>query len=157
MKRAPIVLAGTAAGLIGVVSYPTSSPSSAVRLPSTTGSSTTQSTSTASATTTSSAANKTAASTAAAKTRTATGTDVSFQYGDLQVKVTKTGTRVTDISVVQLNASDPRSQSIDQGAIPQLQQEAMSAQNANIQAISGASYTSAAYTQSLQSALDKLA
>jgi uncharacterized protein with FMN-binding domain len=67
-----------------------------------------------------------------------------------------TGTRVSDISLVQLNASDPHSQGIDQAAIPQLQQEATSAQSAKIDGVSGASYTSAAYEQSLQSALDKL-
>jgi uncharacterized protein with FMN-binding domain len=81
---------------------------------------------------------------------------VNFQYGDLQVKVTMSGTRITDVSVVQINESDPRSASIDQSAVPQLRQEAISAQSAHIDAISGASYTSQAYEQSLQSALDKL-
>jgi uncharacterized protein with FMN-binding domain len=161
MNRAPVVLAGTAAGLIGVIAYPTSSNSSAVSLSSSTGSTSAQSTSTASATTTQSATTqsatkKAASATASVKTRTATGSDVSFQYGDLQVKVTMTGTRVSNIAVVQLNASDPHSQGIDQSAIPQLQQEAMSAQSAKIDGVSGASYTSAAYEQSLQAALDKL-
>ncbi len=162
MNRAPIVLAGTAAGLIGVIAYPASSHSSAVSLSSSTGSTTAQSTSTTSAATTQatattqSATKQAASATASVKTRTATGSDVSFQYGDLQVKVTMTGTRVSNIAVVQLNANDPHSQGIDQSAIPQLQQQAMSAQSAKIDGVSGASYTSAAYEQSLQSALDKL-
>jgi uncharacterized protein with FMN-binding domain len=49
-----------------------------------------------------------------------------------------------------------RSQSIDQQAIPLLEQEAMQAQSANIQGVSGASYTSAGFEQSLQAALHTL-
>ena len=49
-----------------------------------------------------------------------------------------------------------RSQSIDQQSIPTLEQEAMQAQSANIQGVSGASYTSAGFEQSLQAALRKL-
>jgi uncharacterized protein with FMN-binding domain len=46
--------------------------------------------------------------------------------------------------------------SIDQMAIPQLEQQVLSVQSANIQGVSGASYTSAGFRQSLQSALSKL-
>jgi uncharacterized protein with FMN-binding domain len=81
---------------------------------------------------------------------------VDFQYGDLELKVTASGNKITNVSVVQLNATDPHSQEIDQFAIPQLKQEAISAGSAQIDGVSGASYTSKAYEQSLQSALDKL-
>jgi uncharacterized protein with FMN-binding domain len=64
--------------------------------------------------------------------------------------------KITDVSVVKLNVTDPRSQSIDEGALPELRAEALSAQSAKIDGVSGASYTSAAYVQSLQSALDRL-
>jgi len=47
------------------------------------------------------------------------------------------------------------SQSIDQRSIPVLEQEALQAQSANIQSVSGASYTSAGFAQSLQNALSK--
>ena len=80
----------------------------------------------------------------------------SFQYGDIAVKVTKAGSRITDVSVVTLEVDSPHSEQIDESAIPQLRLEAMSAQSAKIDGVSGASYTSAAYEQSLQSALDKL-
>lgn len=53
--------------------------------------------------------------------------------------------------------TDPHSEAIDQYAIPQLQQQAVAAQSGKIHGVSGASYTSAAYEQSPQSALDKLA
>jgi uncharacterized protein with FMN-binding domain len=163
MKRAPIVLAGTTVGLIGVISYPTGSRSSAVQLSNPARATASQPTSTTSAGTaspnTTQSANLTQSRTkpqSAVRARTAAGSDVSFQYGDLQVKVTMKGKRVSTISVLQLNASDPHSQGIDQTAIPQLQQQALSAQNAQIDGVSGASFTSAAYKQSLQSALDKL-
>jgi uncharacterized protein with FMN-binding domain len=171
MKRSPIVLAGTAVGLAGVLAYNTaSSPAvvgastgtAPVQSVSASASSTTPTAAKARTTTTtaSTSTSKSTASSAAAtasRTRSATGQDVSFQYGDLEVKVTKTGSRITEVSVVQANANDPHSQSIDQFALPELRQEAISAQSAKIDGVSGASYTSAAYEQSLQSALDKLA
>ncbi len=169
MKRSPIVLAGTAVGLAGVLAYNTSSSPAVVGAsagttaaqPATSTASSATTAMTASSTThaPSTSTSKTSTSTAAkiAKTRSATGQDVSFQYGDLEVKVTKVGSRITDVSVVQADVSDPHSQSIDLVAIPQLRQEAIAAQSAKIDGVSGASYTSAAYEQSLQSALDKLA
>jgi uncharacterized protein with FMN-binding domain len=111
------------------------------------------------ATTRSSAAKSstsTQAKTTAASTRSATGSDVPFQYGDLQLKVTMSGSRITDVSVVQMNSNDPHSESIDAAALPELRQEAISAQSAKIDGVSGASYTSEAYRESLQAAVDKL-
>ncbi len=67
-----------------------------------------------------------------------------------------TGSRVTNIHLVQLNVTDSHSQEIDQQAVPELRQEAISAGSAKIDGVSGASYTSQAYEQSLQSAIDKL-
>lgn len=169
MKRAPIVLAGTAAGLIGVISYHTASAPSAQALSSastaqTTTSAASTSTSSASATTTTTttktkakAKATSAKKSSAATTRTVTGEDVDYQYGDIEVKVTKTGSRITNISVVKLDVTDPRSEQIDEVAVPELRSQAMSAQSAKIDGVSGASYTSSAYAQSLQSALDKLA
>lgn len=152
MKRAPIVLAGTALGLTGVLSYHTASTRSAEAGSS---SASTPTTASESASTTSGTTASTS-SVGTASTRSATGEDVSYQYGDLQLKVTVSGNKVTHVSVVQLNVADPHSEEIDQFAIPQLTQEAVSAGSARIDAVSGASYTSQAYEQSLQSALDKL-
>jgi uncharacterized protein with FMN-binding domain len=158
MKRAPIILAGTVAGVVGIVGYHTATPSTAAGVAASTvlsssAASTTASSTTASAKTTTSSAPTTATS----ATRTVTGEDVSYRYGDLELKVTRSGGRIENITVVKLDETDPRSQQIDQIAIPQLRQEAISAQSAKINGVSGASYTSAAYEQSLQAALDKLA
>ena len=163
MRRAPIVLAGTAAGLAGVLSYTTSSPSSSATAGSSPAVALTQaatpsasppgrSSGTASATTSS----QTPARKRSRRVRTATGEDVSYHYGDLQVKVTERGSRITKVSVLRLDVRDPRSESIDDLAIPELTREVIAAQSAKIDTVSGASYTSAAYAESLQAALDRL-
>ncbi len=153
MNRAPIVLAGTAAGLAGVLVVHTTSPPIASTL---TGAASRPTTPIRTATTTPSKS-KARSKAAAPKGRSATGEDVSYPYGDLQVRVTRRGSQITDVSLVRLDSNDPRSQGIDQSAVPQLRQEALSAQSAHIDGVSGASYTSQAYAESLQSALDKLA
>jgi uncharacterized protein with FMN-binding domain len=75
----------------------------------------------------------------------------------LSVRVTVSGSRILRVGIASLDdGGNPRSQSIDQQAIPLLEQEVMQAQSANIQGVSGASYTSAGFVQSLQSALHAL-
>lgn len=167
MKRAPIVLAGTAAGLAGILGYhiaPSSTSGSATAATAATSAAAASSSTSSTATTTTSAQKTAAKKTATAKSKTtsssvrsATGEDVSFQYGDLEVKVTKSGSRITNVTVVRFDVSDMHSQQIDDVAVPELRSEAIAAQSAKIDGVSGASYTSAAYEQSLQSALDKLA
>ena len=64
--------------------------------------------------------------------------------------------KIVSITAIELQGDDPRSQMISSSAEPILRQEALSAQSAAIDSVSGATYTSASYDQSLQSALDKL-
>jgi uncharacterized protein with FMN-binding domain len=67
------------------------------------------------------------------------------------------GNKILNVGIASIDdGGNPRSESIDQQAIPILEQEVMQAQSANIQGVSGASYTSAGFTQSLQSALHRL-
>jgi uncharacterized protein with FMN-binding domain len=77
------------------------------------------------------------------------------RYGIVQVKITVSGKRITNVGFAQLTAFDGRSQQINSQAAPTLLQETLQAQSARIDAVSGASYTSSGYVQSLQSALDK--
>ena len=71
--------------------------------------------------------------------------------------MTVSGKKITQVGIASLNdGGNFRSQSIDQQSIPILEQQAIQVQNANIQGVSGASYTSAGFAQSLQSALTKL-
>jgi uncharacterized protein with FMN-binding domain len=87
--------------------------------------------------------------------RTFTGAVDYTQYGPMQVQITVSGKKITKITVLQETNVGGLSGSIDSTAIPQLTSEALAAQSAHINAVSGASYTSAGYKQSLQSAIDK--
>jgi uncharacterized protein with FMN-binding domain len=73
------------------------------------------------------------------------------------VSVTVSGKKITKVRIASLDdGGNPQSQSIDQQSIPMLEQQTLQAQSANIQGVSGASYTSAGFAQSLQAALSKL-
>ncbi|MFF9818444.1 FMN-binding protein [Streptomyces sp. NPDC014006] len=87
-------------------------------------------------------------------TRTATGESVDTRWGPVQVRVTVTGGRLTEVTAVVYPSENPRDQEINAYAIPQLRREALNAQSAQIDSVSGATYTSDGYKQSLQSALD---
>ncbi len=85
----------------------------------------------------------------------AVGASVSNPYGNVQVKVTIKGGKLTRVTFLDLPYGDPTSQSISDQVAPVLAQQAISAQSAQISGVAGASFTSEAYRQSLQSALDK--
>lgn len=87
---------------------------------------------------------------------TATGALEQYGYGEVSVKVTVQSGRIVSLAVSQLQTADSYSQSIANQVIPMLRSEVLSAQAANINAISGATYTSEGYATSIQSALDKL-
>jgi len=86
---------------------------------------------------------------------TASGSVTQYPYGELQVTATVSGGRITNVST-QVQSNDPRSQQIDDASLPMLRSQALSAQSANIQGVSGATYTSQAFASSLQSALSTL-
>ncbi|NUR28923.1 MAG: FMN-binding protein [Catenulispora sp.] len=88
-------------------------------------------------------------------TKTVTGDAADTRYGPVQVAVTFTGKKITKIAVVEYPTESGRDREINSYAIPQLNQEAMAAQSANIDGVSGATYTAEGYVQSLQSAIDK--
>lgn len=87
-------------------------------------------------------------------TRVVDGPVVDTRYGPVQVEVTLDGSTITAIAAIQLPGGDRRSEQISNRAEPTLQSEALQAQSANIDGVSGATYTSEAYAQSLQAALD---
>src|SRR3954471_22109512 len=86
---------------------------------------------------------------------TATGDAIQFQYGVLQLKATLTAGRLSGVTVVRLEPEPGRSEFIDAQAIPLLRAEALRARSANIDVVSGATYTSEAYARSLQAAIDR--
>jgi uncharacterized protein with FMN-binding domain len=87
-------------------------------------------------------------------TKTVTGTLIETRYGPVQVQVTVTNGKIATITATQL-PSEGRSGRISDYAAPILSGEAMTAQSAQIDLVSGATYTSSAYEQSLQAALDQ--
>ncbi|MFD5542334.1 FMN-binding protein [Streptomyces sp. NPDC127079] len=87
-------------------------------------------------------------------TKTVTGNTVQTRWGPVQVRVTVRSGKITDVTAVQYPQDNPRDQQINGYALPQLRSEALAAQSASIDTVSGATYTSAGYQQSLQSALD---
>ncbi|MHB8510695.1 MAG: FMN-binding protein [Actinomycetota bacterium] len=89
------------------------------------------------------------------KSGTFTGDDVQTQFGDIQVSVTIASGRITDVNALHLPYDHERSLYISQTVRPWLHDEVLQAQSARIDVISGATYTSEAYAESLQSALDK--
>jgi uncharacterized protein with FMN-binding domain len=88
--------------------------------------------------------------------RTVTGSVAETARGPMQVELTLDGQRITRVTMLQRTNDGPLSDQIDSTAIPKLINETLSAQSAQIDAVSGASYTSQGYLQSLQSALDKI-
>jgi uncharacterized protein with FMN-binding domain len=81
---------------------------------------------------------------------------VPYGYGELSVVVTVHGDQITAVSVPLLRTAEPYSQQLAQQVIPMLRSEVLAAHGAQIHGVSGATYTSQAYAQSIQSALDKL-
>ena len=86
---------------------------------------------------------------------TVTGDSVGTPYGPVQVRVAVDGSTITDVTVLQYPDQDGHSVQINQYALPQLINETLDAQGSGISMVSGATYTSQGYLQSLQSALDQ--
>ena len=87
--------------------------------------------------------------------KTYTGDAVGTRYGDVQVAITVVDGKVTKAEVVQVPWNDHKDQEINAYAVPILNDEAVQAQSADIDMVSGATYTSQGYIGSLQSALDQ--
>lgn len=158
MRRVALAMVSTIAALVLMFSYrtslgagtATSSQAKIVAGPTSTGM-----VPTAAATPTSSSGTSSAASTGTAKTSmTVDGKTVNTQYGPIVVEVTIANGQITDATAVTYPQDDGRSRQISSQALPILRSEVLDAQSANIQAVSGATYTSAGYEESLQSALD---
>ncbi|MGX1473240.1 UNVERIFIED_CONTAM: uncharacterized protein with FMN-binding domain [Streptomyces canus] len=97
---------------------------------------------------------QTAGGSAGAAAKTVTGAVSQTQYGPVQVRITVSGGKITNAEAVQA----PKGGTSDQKtalSIPKLNQEAVAAGSADIDSVSGATYTSEGYKKSLQSALDQ--
>jgi uncharacterized protein with FMN-binding domain len=92
--------------------------------------------------------------TSGASHRTVDGPTVDTPFGPVQVEVVLAGSKIVDVKALQSPGGRRRSIQINQQAIPLLHEQVMSAQSAQIDGVSGATYTTDGYEQSLQAALD---
>lgn len=161
MRRVVLALGGTVAGLVMLLSFRShmASTASAGVTAGSGGTGTSPGASSAAGSGSSAASGAGAASapvSAGSGTGTAvTGDAIATPYGPTQVQVTLNAGKIVKVTVLQHTDDGVNSQMIDGHALPLLNNETLAAQSAKIDAVSGASYTSAGYIKSLQSALDK--
>lgn len=89
-------------------------------------------------------------------TKSINGAVVDTPYGPIQVNVTFAGSKITSINELQAPNDRDQSIQINDYAAPILMQEVLNSQSSKIDTVSGATYTSEGYAQSVQSAIDKL-
>jgi len=155
------VITATVIGLIAVLEFHTRPSAIAVTTIPAAGTAVTSPTAAASPkgkpTAGSGAAPKASSPSTQSSSKTVDGPQINYNWGVMSVSVTAAGNKITKVGIASLDDyGNAHSQSIDQYSIPQLEQQAMEAQSANIQGVSGASYTSAGFKQSLQGALQQL-
>jgi uncharacterized protein with FMN-binding domain len=83
------------------------------------------------------------------------GNSVYVEYGSVELSIVVSGGKITDVKVLDSPSDHSRSVQINKSALPKLRSEALSAQSADIDTVSGATYTSSGYKLSLQSAIDR--
>jgi uncharacterized protein with FMN-binding domain len=160
MRRVILAAVNTIVGLILLLSFKAHALPATLPTPPAGISQTTTSTTTGSSSPSTSTANSTANSTgttASGATVTVTGSAAQTKYGPVQVQLTVTNGQITAVDAVVYPTSSSRDRQINARAIPQLDQEALTAQSAKIDTVSGATYTTTGYRTSLQSALDQAA
>jgi uncharacterized protein with FMN-binding domain len=147
MRRARLAIIGTVTGLVMLLSFKTQGQITSISAPAT-----------AAPTAAASGTNgtgSTGSTGSTSTTKTVTGDSVDTRWGPVQVQITIANGKITSAQAVVYPQDNPRDQQINAYAIPTLNDEAVQAGNANIDTISGATYTSTGYIGSLQSALDK--
>jgi uncharacterized protein with FMN-binding domain len=161
MRRITTWLLSTISALVLLFSYHTSTSSQTAatvvaQAPSTAGSSgsTDSGTSTGSGSSSGSSGSSSGSGSSSSAT-TYTGDAVSTRFGDVQVQITVENGKITKAEVTQVPWSNGRDQEINSYAVPILNSEAVDAQSATIDMVSGATFTSQGYIGSLQSAIDQ--
>ncbi len=156
MRRVILAIAGTVAGLVALLSFKSHLPSVPSAVAATTGSGGSSSSSSSSSATTvpgefpqGSLAGKIPATETAVN-----GHVANTAYGPVQIQLIMRNSKIVKVAVLMQPANTIRDIQIGEFAFPKLISETLTAQTAKIDAVSGASYTSAGYIQSLQSALD---
>jgi uncharacterized protein with FMN-binding domain len=153
MRRVVLAVTGTIAGLVALLSFKSHSP--AVPVAATTGTvgGSSSSSSSSSATTVPGEFRSVAGPLTAGET-TITGKVGNTVYGPVQVQLVVKSGRIVKVAILEQPTNTIHDIQIGAFAFPKLISETLAAQSAKIDAVSGASYTSAGYIASLQSAVD---
>jgi len=150
MRRVILAVTGTIAGLVALLSFKSHSPT--VPVAATTG--TGGSSSSSSSSRTIPGEFQSVAGPLTAGETTITGKVANTAYGPVQVQLVVKSNKIVKVAILEQPTNTIRDIQIGEFAFPKLISETLSAQNAKIDAVSGASYTSAGYISSLQSAVD---
>jgi uncharacterized protein with FMN-binding domain len=154
MRRVILALTGTIAGLVALLSFKAHVPTVPVAATSGTGGSSTSSSSSASSSRTIPGEFQSVAGPLTAGETTITGKVANTVYGPVQIELVVKSHKIVKVAVLEQPTNTIHDIQIGEFAFPKLISETLSAQNAKVDAVSGASYTSAGYISSLQSAVD---
>jgi hypothetical protein len=166
MRRVILAVAGTIAGLVALLSFKSHVPSAPVAVTTGGAGGTSSSSSSSSASSSSSGGGQTEvvpgafpqgsiAKNLPAGETAVNGKVASTSYGPVQIQLIKRNGKIVKVAVLMQPTNTLNDVQIGKFAFPKLISETLAAQNGKIDAVSGATYTSAGYIQSLQSALDK--
>lgn len=154
-----VLVVGWQVGTAGVTATPPAPAAAGATSAGTSAAGTATGDTTGSAGASASATPSTGATPSASATATAAGTftgaSSTTRYGAVQVRITVADGRITEVAALRLTDHDGRSVAISNRAAPILRQEVLAAQSADVQSVSGATYTSEGYLTSLQSAVDQ--
>jgi FMN-binding domain len=158
MRRAILAVTATVAGLVALLSFKSHVPSVPTAASSGTGGTSSSSASSSSSSGSSSVPGEfptgSLAGSLPADERAVTGNVANTVYGPVQIQLAVRNNKIVKVAVLEQPTSTIHDIQIGEFAFPRLISETLAAQNARIDAVSGASYTSQGYIQSLQSALD---
>ena len=152
MRRVILAVTGTIAGLVALLGFRSHVPTSTAAVSAGTGAAGTGAGGTVSGGT--GGAPGAAASPLPAGARAIDGNVADTVYGPVQVQVVVQDQKITGVKILEQPSSTANDLQIGQFAFPKLISETLAAQSAHVDSVSGATYTSAGYIKSLQSALD---
>ena len=154
MRRVILAVTATIAGLVALLTFKSHSPTVPVAATTGTGGGSSSS-STSSSSTTVPGEFRSVVGTLAAGETTVTGKVANTAYGPVQLELVVKNSKIVKVAVLEQPMNTIHDIQIGEFAFPRLISETLATQTAKIDAVSGASYTSAGYISSLQSALDR--
>jgi uncharacterized protein with FMN-binding domain len=154
MRRVILAVTGTIAGLVALLSFKAHVPTVPVAATTGTGGGSSTSSSSSSAARTIPGEFQSVAGTLTAGETTVTGKVANTVYGPVQIELVVKSHKIVKVAVLEQPTNTIHDIQIGEFAFPKLISETLAAQNAKVDAVSGASYTSAGYIASLQSAVD---